>query len=850
MSWNQAWAKKSMAMRKVGTMLTVLCVVTSLFLASAIVHLSTSNNADTMRTLLRLRENNAILNRNIQKPLRVTDSLANELHRVNKVESIASGVDSNLESEFVSKTEELSFGKVNSDSDEYLNETETHSSTIKDTDLGLKSATELDMVLETNLDSATTVEKRVQMKKKIAVETDLEFASNSDMKKKNTNDEKEYSVYNIDITNENISYEDTMRIRYSARWETMSAKDKKRMRQTYPSSRRPEVQGDARAYSVLQSHEEVVKQSPVDPEKTTIHYTNPDETEVKQKPVVVESEDGIYKTCENATMYIKIKDEAGNPVADGSQSFTIELRGPAIISPDVTYTENGIYKLSFVPFTAGSYVLSAVLDFTGHVGSFNCVQHWSMSDDGTPVHVETKREAQERKAHEQAKEGNVFRKRKHVLKRRIREESDSTDSGDDEGQIEGDISKNIENGQLPELREQTRYRLNQQLRLVNVTVIPRGQSELADDVCKNAKRKSMRSGEWVVKNCDDPDDMYTTMACKQSMVEQVMGRADHKHFNQFLDMQECPDLEPKMQYMFTPFDKRATETGSSINGRFVTKTWIHYMGDSLDEGMIARGLTHILSKVTGEPEITVLHPVLDEYNPKITVYRWSQIDLTVSFIKSTKQWRIPGWRFFGDMVDSSKKLLGDEWPSGEMMHRFYQDVTKISGKPHPSVFVFNLGLHAISHDMDKIAYETLLRKAVSWWRDYPSIPPIPMIFRRTTTTHHNTDELPHMHRCLLPDNIKIYDDIAMKVMKDVDVTVLDTLTVSQGRRSATNDNRHFRDSVCHGTRVQAHMMNMLVNKIASMRNWDLTKPIGHMDTYYTPVGEGAEVLGSNSKQLE
>ncbi|KNC77226.1 hypothetical protein SARC_10309 [Sphaeroforma arctica JP610] len=226
------------------------------------------------------------------------------------------------------------------------------------------------------------------------------------------------------------------------------------------------------------------------------------------------------------------------------------------------------------------------------------------------------------------------------------------------------------------------------------------------------------------------------------------------------------------------------------------------------------------------------------------MFRWEKLDFTVSFIKATKQWRIPGFRLFRDL-DSIQNLINlDVWPGPSIIHQFYKKVGEEIGKKQPGLFVLNFGLHPIAHDMRPDVYETFLRETVRWWRKGTKATDevrtdIPMLWRRTTVTHFPANELNLMHRCLLPDRLKVYDSIALRVMEELDVPVLDWKTPGQGRAGAQNDNRHFRDKECTGTRVQGTNMGLLLNMVGSMRNWDMTQRIGYTDTYHKQY-KGAE----------
>ncbi|KNC77227.1 hypothetical protein SARC_10310 [Sphaeroforma arctica JP610] len=157
-------------------------------------------------------------------------------------------------------------------------------------------------------------------------------------------------VYDIVVESDrDLTFEEAMRVRQSDRWDTLRSPQQKVVKKAYISSRQEEAKGSALKYSVLQSRDDVIGQSPVDPSQTRVVYANPDLGSELSK------ENGKYAACEQANMYIVVKDKNGDRVTDGSQSWTVDLRGPAILTPEVRYLENGVYQITFTPFTPGAH---------------------------------------------------------------------------------------------------------------------------------------------------------------------------------------------------------------------------------------------------------------------------------------------------------------------------------------------------------------------------------------------------------------------------------------------------------------------------------------------------------------
>ncbi|KNC78188.1 hypothetical protein SARC_09371 [Sphaeroforma arctica JP610] len=94
---------------------------------------------------------------------------------------------------------------------------------------------------------------------------------------------------------------------------------------------------------------------------------------------------------------------------------------------------------------------------------------------------------------------------------------------------------------------------------------------------------------------------------------------------------------------------------------------------------------------------------------------------------------------------------------------------------------------------------------------------VPVVWRRTSTTHFYKRELHPMHRCLFRYRLERFDSLALDLMKKLDIPVMDWWSVTDGRQSGTADNRHWLDrGRCKGTRVQLSQANIWVNKISSV----------------------------------
>eukprot|EP01134_Creolimax_fragrantissima_P002110 CFRG2110T1 len=410
------------------------------------------------------------------------------------------------------------------------------------------------------------------------------------------------------------------------------------------------------------------------------------------------------------------REDSNSTATPAGLSFYAELRGQAIIVPNIKYdVVKGVYTITFTPHTPGTYTVLIRIDHARYLGDATCInEHTSfMLSEALP---------------------------------RAPTSVEINSNGNSRGAHVDDICE----------------------------IVATGDHASEMDMIRNNKP----TGEWVKVSCKSPDSDAARKACELGLVEFVKGSFD----------EAIPDLY-----------------SNAING-----SWCQWENGHTALGA---GVTQFgeQAKVWDLP---YLDPTQNQRRHRlkttVVVYHWPMANVTISYYSLTIRVRIPGWRMYDDVEGTAR----NEWP-GSFILSLWAPLIPLTKMCHPSVFVMGTSLHPASAGFTDELYGETLRQLILHFKSGAGAG-VPIIYRRTTSTFMNKSKLPTNHRCLFRDRLIALDRVALAVMEDEDIDILDWWSSSLGRHSASSDNRHFEDRrSCKGTKVQLTQANIWINKIVN-----------------------------------
>eukprot|EP01134_Creolimax_fragrantissima_P002287 CFRG2287T1 len=465
-------------------------------------------------------------------------------------------------------------------------------------------------------------------------------------------------------------------------------------------------------------------------------------------------DDRRLETCKEVVWKIVARDKAGNLATDGGESFFVELRGPAIITPIISYSGHGIYEVKFTAFMAGKYKLKVRHDFSRYSGT----------EEGCDPH--------------------------NVPGLFLEMKNRPFDT------IMIDSSSNQEQCQLGKIKSQTRGEWR---------------------ICRKGRNPTTTALSWEKRW-----NRHITLAAELGWVEFKEGKLDSYALQKAnVKMQaRCGWEEEKpnrANWVYTPYhyDKYWFYPLAALHNK-----WIHYLGDSLDQGFLTDILVESLSRMIHEDVVASSHKISgwdwSDRHP-LYVYHFRKMNFTITFQKLTLP-RLDGFHMWND----PPKYAGTGWPGEEGIHdmwKGFRNVLPGNNLYRPSVAVFHYGFHSISRGASMPMYELIVRKLVHWWKHDPVHGNIPLVWRGSTVTHFNerTDYIHQKHRCLTRYRLLEMNSIAQRIMSEYEVPILDMWSVTEGRPSASPDRRHYSDrSDCYGTKVQRTMMSVFLSGVVDI----------------------------------
>eukprot|EP01134_Creolimax_fragrantissima_P004658 CFRG4658T1 len=521
-------------------------------------------------------------------------------------------------------------------------------------------------------------------------------------------------------------------------------------------------------YGALNTWEETVENSGVSFDKTEVQ--------------------GIFShvmACSSVEWIIVPKAEDGNMVELSNHlEFQAEIRGPSVIIPDIKRDNKGYYRVSFTPSVVGKYSAFIRLDLARGVGQNNCVREttkWMIAQVLTKA--PSSLEVTEPLDNTQCASLNAKRRQSHLNTGEWRV-------------VDCNKAKNRTSTKLPTgWTEEVSLAPAISTYIMDACIV--GMVETFNGWYTNAMRKTF--------GLEDENNQFTSN-CQWSR-EPVSLEPVSLNVSA-----STTSAKTKQMFMFYPFDIKSHTAMpvESLKGK-----WIHIWGDSLDRSAMRDSLVPLLSTAFGEECFTEFVPFMDSVKAKrrnrirrdVAVHYWQKANVTISFLAVTKRLRISGYYMF----DDKKGDIRDSWPSYSI-HQSWATLCPINMMARPSAFVFNLSLHAVAHSFNPGAYESSLRHMHRWITSGAG-ENVPLFWRRSTVSQHHERALHPAHKCIFKSQLSALDDIAMRVMDELDVPTIDWWSVTQGRPSGTFDNRHYSDRYCPGTRVQAAQVSTFLNTV-------------------------------------